>query len=201
MNVEIGTETPIFLFWEYLFRNFGILSLQCGSGKQFTLIKNIQHSSGVHRGSKGGGLKAGLGCLIDLSAACLGGAVGLALPWDVGVVLSIGWGAVTGLALPREVGVALSQDWDRSAGLTFPWDVGVSLSIGWGDGSGCVGLTCGKGEEEEGGVRVSLLVDTGAANSALFFDKGVVDVFLPTEEWEFCIALKGDEGVDGVSLS
>ncbi len=28
MNVEIGTETPIFLFWEYLFRNFGILSLQ-----------------------------------------------------------------------------------------------------------------------------------------------------------------------------
>jgi hypothetical protein len=29
MNVEIGTETPIFLFWEYLFRNFGIFSLQC----------------------------------------------------------------------------------------------------------------------------------------------------------------------------
>jgi hypothetical protein len=29
MNVEIGTETPIFLFWEYLFRDFGILSLQC----------------------------------------------------------------------------------------------------------------------------------------------------------------------------
>ncbi len=27
MNVEIGTETPIFLFWEYLFRNF--LSSQC----------------------------------------------------------------------------------------------------------------------------------------------------------------------------
>jgi hypothetical protein len=27
--VEIVTETPIFLFWEYLFRNFGILSLQC----------------------------------------------------------------------------------------------------------------------------------------------------------------------------
>ncbi len=27
MNVEIGTETPIFLFWEYLFRNIGILSL------------------------------------------------------------------------------------------------------------------------------------------------------------------------------
>jgi hypothetical protein len=29
MNVEIGIETPIFLFWEYLFLNFGILSLQC----------------------------------------------------------------------------------------------------------------------------------------------------------------------------
>ncbi len=29
MNVEIGTENLIFIFWEYLFRNFGILSLQC----------------------------------------------------------------------------------------------------------------------------------------------------------------------------
>jgi hypothetical protein len=29
MNVEIVTETLIFLFWEYLFRNFGVLSLQC----------------------------------------------------------------------------------------------------------------------------------------------------------------------------
>ncbi len=29
MNVEFGTETPVFLFWEYLFQNFGILSLQC----------------------------------------------------------------------------------------------------------------------------------------------------------------------------
>jgi hypothetical protein len=33
MYVEIGTEAPIFLFWEYLFRNFGILSLQCGGYK------------------------------------------------------------------------------------------------------------------------------------------------------------------------
>jgi hypothetical protein len=30
MNVEIGTETPIFLFWEYWLQIFGILYLQCG---------------------------------------------------------------------------------------------------------------------------------------------------------------------------
>jgi hypothetical protein len=28
MNVEIGTKAPIFLIWEYLFKIFGILSLQ-----------------------------------------------------------------------------------------------------------------------------------------------------------------------------
>ncbi len=29
MNEEIATEAAIFLFWEYLFPFFGILSLQC----------------------------------------------------------------------------------------------------------------------------------------------------------------------------
>jgi hypothetical protein len=38
MNVEIGTETPIFLFLEYLLRNFGILSLQCVEGNAPFLV-------------------------------------------------------------------------------------------------------------------------------------------------------------------
>ncbi len=30
MNVEIRTVAALFLSWEYLFRIFGIISLQCG---------------------------------------------------------------------------------------------------------------------------------------------------------------------------
>ncbi len=39
MNVEIGTEAPIFLFWEYLFQIFGILSLQCGATATLRKVK------------------------------------------------------------------------------------------------------------------------------------------------------------------
>jgi len=38
MNVEIGTETPIFLFWEYLFQILGILSLQCTSRRLLSIF-------------------------------------------------------------------------------------------------------------------------------------------------------------------
>ncbi len=43
MNMEIGTETPIFLFWEYLFRNFDVTCLTCKPG------------DGGGRGGGGGG--------------------------------------------------------------------------------------------------------------------------------------------------
>jgi hypothetical protein len=54
MNLEIGTETPIFLFWEYLFQIFGNLSLQCTFqvfillGQSFTNKREIWR-----RGNKG----------------------------------------------------------------------------------------------------------------------------------------------------
>jgi hypothetical protein len=38
MNVEIGTQTPIFLFWEYLFGNFCTLSLQYVKGRTYNFV-------------------------------------------------------------------------------------------------------------------------------------------------------------------
>ncbi len=47
MNVEIGTGAPIFLFWEYLFQIFSILSLQCVSfGASWKRIRNSLYESG-----------------------------------------------------------------------------------------------------------------------------------------------------------
>jgi hypothetical protein len=47
MNVEIRIETPIFLFWEYFFRNFGILSLQCTIELSFKSKGNAAMPRGV----------------------------------------------------------------------------------------------------------------------------------------------------------
>jgi hypothetical protein len=40
MNVEIGTEAEQFLFWEYLFHIFGIVSLQCDPAVKVPPITN-----------------------------------------------------------------------------------------------------------------------------------------------------------------
>jgi hypothetical protein len=41
MNVEFGTEAEQFLFWEYLFRIFGIVSLQCVQFLNFSTFRAL----------------------------------------------------------------------------------------------------------------------------------------------------------------
>ncbi len=50
MNVEIGTVAAQFLFWKYLFRIFGIGSLQCTLQRQNTEISKQIFPEKEYRG-------------------------------------------------------------------------------------------------------------------------------------------------------
>jgi hypothetical protein len=58
MNVEIETEAPIFLFREYFFQIFGVLSLQCGS-KFATSTAGVVDTSGKFATSTAGVVDTG----------------------------------------------------------------------------------------------------------------------------------------------
>jgi hypothetical protein len=52
MNVGIGTETAQFLFWDYFFEIFSIVSLQCSCARLYSSSDKLQISlcNGEHHG-------------------------------------------------------------------------------------------------------------------------------------------------------
>jgi hypothetical protein len=54
MNVEIGTDTPIFLFWEYLFQIFSSAFCLCSVAKRVENIWDLKR----RKRARGGKLKS-----------------------------------------------------------------------------------------------------------------------------------------------